>query len=172
MSPWVNKELKKRAADAARETVSGYSRRGDTRAPADATKISALWQRIEAAHGALPAQLQLRREAGEPTQAPPDSPAFRHWLGAENGASLGVNDEGIRYVWPEVNQRRSNNFWIRWREERGYVVTHRVSRGWPGDAKVRERRFDEGGIDHILRCLVTGRRIRPRSITRRRFLFF
>jgi hypothetical protein len=169
---WVEKELKRRNADAARETVAGQSRRGDTRGLGDPGKIAALWERIDAAHAALPAQLQLRKEAGEPAQSLPDAPPFVHWLVAENGASLGLNDEGIRYVWPQVNQRKSNNFWIRWRDGKGYVVTQRVGRGWPGDSKIRERRFDERKVDHLLRCLVTGAHVKPRSITRRRFWLF
>ena len=169
---WVEKELKRRNADAARETVAGQSRRGDTRGLGDPGKIAALWERIEAAHAALPSQLQLRREVGEPTQLLPDAPPFVHWLVADNGASIGLNDDGIRYVWPQVNQRRSNNFWIRWREGTGYVVTRRIGRGLPGDATIRERRFDERKLDHLLRCLVTGKRVRARAITLRRFLFF
>jgi len=94
-----------------------------------------------------------------------DGPPFHAWLIAQNGAALGFNGEGIRYLWPETSQRRSHNFWIRWKSGHGYRLIQRV-RPLPV-ATTKDRRFNESSVDHMLKCLVTGVRIVPRSVCRR-----
>lgn len=168
---WVEKELKKRSAAAARDSGPASSRRGDSTLQPDATRIAALWERVDAANRALPPELQLRREPGNAVPYTVENAPFQHWLVAPDGAALGFNGDGLRYQWPEPNPRHSNNFWIRWREGAGYVVQRRVASLLTG-GHIEERRFDDRRIEHLLRGLVTGERITTRSIARRRFWLF
>ncbi len=168
---WVEKELKKRSAAAARDMSPRSSRRGDSSLHGDPAHIAALWARIEAANDALPAELRLAREPGNAVAFAVALAAFQHWLVAPDGAALGFNGDGIRYQWPVPNPRKSHNLWIRWREGPGYVVQRRVASMFAGDG-LQERRFDESRIDRMLRCLVTGERIRLRTVARRRLGLF
>lgn len=165
---WVEKELKRRSAAAAREGSPRSSRRGESSLHSEPARIAALWSRIEAANDALPSELRLAREPGNAVAFAVEGAAFERWLVAPDGAAIGFNGEGIRYQWPEPNPRKSNNFWIRWREGAGYVVHRRVGSLISGTG-IQERRFDESRIERLLRCLVTGERVRLRSVVRRRF---
>lgn len=168
---WVDKELKRRSAAAAREGSPRSSRRGESSLHPEPARIAALWSRIEAANDALPSELRLTREPGNAVAFAVEGAAFEHWLVAPDGAAIGFNGDGIRYQWPVPNPRRSNNLWIRWREGAGYVVQRRVASMWTG-VGLQERRLDESRIEHLLRCLVTGERVRLRSVARRRFGMF
>ncbi|MBX3637475.1 MAG: hypothetical protein KF683_19070 [Rubrivivax sp.] len=165
---WVEKELKRRSAAAARDSSPRSSRRGDSALQSEPARIAALWARIESANSALPSELRLSREPGNAVAFAVEGAAFEHWLVAPDGAAIGFNGDGIRYQWPEPNPRNSNNFWIRWREGAGYVLHRRVGSLLTGTG-IQERRFDESRIERLLRCLVTGERVRPRTVTKRRF---
>jgi hypothetical protein len=167
---WVDKELKRRSA-AARDSALRSSRPADSGLAAEPDHIAALWRRFTTANDALPPELRLAREPGNAVPFAVEGAVFDHWLMAPGGAALGYNGLAIRYQWPEPDPRRSNNFWILWREGPGYVVHRRVDSIWAG-AGLQERRFRDSRIDHMLRCLVTGKRIRLRSIVRRRFWLF
>ncbi len=164
---WVGKELEKRAAIKARESGAGFSKQGDT----DLTKLSVLWDRIVDANNALPSELRLRHVMDKTANSVPALPPFRAWLMAQNGAGLGFNGEGIRYIWPKPNLRRSNNWWIRWKADTGYYSSRTV-RPLPSGAYAQDRPFNESRIDYILKCLVTGVRVTVRSIGNRRLWFF
>lgn len=168
---WIERELKKRAAKKARATDPDSRTHGDTQDRRDTTRILALWDRILDANNALPAELKLRRESDPSGNSSTDGPPFVLWLVAENDAALGFDGYGIRYIWPEVGRRRSNNFWIRWSADKGYILSQRVDRLW-SSADSRERRFNEARIDHLLKCLVTGVRVTPRSVSARKLWFF
>jgi hypothetical protein len=168
---WIEKELKKRAARKARATDPDSRTHGDTEDRRDTTRILALWDRILDANNALPAELKLRRETDPSGTSLMDGPPFILWLVAENDAALGFDGEGIRYVWPEAGKRRSNNFWIRWSANKGYFLSQRVA-GLLSGVDTRDRRFNEARIDHMLKCLVTGVRVKPRSVSARRLWFF
>lgn len=169
---WVDKELKRRSAAAEGRAVSGLTRPGDSQTRVDLVQIKALWNRLEAANNALPSALRLQLMTEKPQSYVAEGPQFLQRLVAQNGASLGLSDEGIRYVWPEIGRRKSNNFWIRWRDDQGYIVSRRVGRPVEGAALAEVRRFDESSVDHILKCLVTGVRLTSRSISKRRFWIF
>jgi hypothetical protein len=163
---WVEKEMKKRAAAVQRASTILDSRPAD-----EPARMNALWQRFEAANGALPEALRLAADAKPPLDVPPgEAQRFIAWLKAPNGAALGFTGDAIRYVWPEPGARRSHNFWIRWHAERGPMVSQRVNTAVP--PLVRQTRFDERRIDRMLRCLVTGRRISVWSVRRKRLGIF
>jgi hypothetical protein len=168
---WIEKELKKRAARKARATDPASRTHGDPEDRRDTTRILALWDRFLEANNALPTELKLRREADSMLNSLTDGPSFILWLVAENDAALGFNGEGIRYIWPKVGRRRSNNFWIRWSADKGYFLRQRVE-GPSSSTDSRDRRFNEARIDHMLKCLVTGVRVKPRSVSARRLWFF
>lgn len=169
---WIDKELKKRTA---RETASGASTGTSKSAGSDtdlgANRIATLWDKFEAANKALPADLRLQPRLERPDDAVPGKPPFRQWLTAPNGAGLGFNGEGIRYYWPQANKSNSNNFWIRWEAGLGYAVCRRVGLS-ASSPKIDKLKFKEASVDHMLKCLVTGLRIKPSAIRRRRFWFF
>lgn len=167
---WVEKELKKRTS-ASPETASGVSTGSDTGLHDALVRTAALWARFEDANNVLPAALKLRREAHTGTRYAGEGPAFPVQLMAENGACLGFAEEGIRYLWPEKNLSHSNNFWIRWRGERGYVTVRRVGRAVVNPVTTTHD-FDDTCIDYVLQCLVTGTRIKPAALRPGRFLLF
>ena len=164
---WVEKELKKRAAIKTREPRAGSGKQGDI----DSMKLSILWDRIEDANNALPSELRLQHVVDKTANSVAGVPPFRPWLMAKNGAGLGFNGEGIRYIWPEPSQRRSNNLWIRWNADKGYYLSRTVRLSL-SDIYTEERRFKESRVDHMLRCLVTCVRVTNRSISTRRLWFF
>ena len=171
---WVEAELKKRAARTGRETGAGGShsddRHKDTVPGLNSQQIRRLWDRIAAANKALPAELTLPDQADGQQEPATEKPPFSHWLRAPNGAGLGFNGEGIRYYWPQPNKSKSNNFWIRWEEGQGYRVTRR--KGQSRSGATDQWRFNEARIEYLLRCLVTGVRIKPKALRVRRFWLF
>ena len=174
---WVDAELKKRSAKTARssrsasETASGNSKAGDSGSDPQGTRMARLWDRFEVAHSALPAELKLLPQIDQPEEPAPGKPPFQQWLKAPNGAGLGFNGEAIRYYWPQANKSKSNNFWIRWEDGRGFTVCSRVGLSL-ASPRTDKLRFKESSVDRMLKCLVTGTRIKPKAIRVRRFWFF
>lgn len=162
---WIEQELRRREAQATRANGAKDSLPASTDGQAKGSSILALWDRLEAANAALPEALRLRRDARKPPVGAPGAPSFLVWLVAPNGAALGLTGDGIRYVWPEENKRRSYNFWIYGRPKTGYRLVRRVgpALGAPSSA---ERRFDEDKVDLILRGMVTNKRVDHRAVTR------
>ena len=167
---WVEKELKKRTG-AAPETVSGASTLSGAGLHDSLVRTAALWERFEDANHILPTELKLRREVNSGPRYAGERPAFPVQMLAENGACLGFAEVGIRYLWPEKNLRNSNNFWIRWKGERGYVTVRRVGPAVVNPVITTDA-FDETCIDYVLQCLVTGTRIKPDALRPGKFLFF
>lgn len=161
---WIDKELKRRAKQSSPAD-------DPPPAPTGPERMQELWKRIEGANGALPAELQLASSPDAPGHLPPDSPRFRVWLRAADGAALGWAGDAIRYVWTKNNARKSNNFWIRWSEPRGrYVVQRRVGSSMP--SVHQELPFDERRIERMIKHLVLGRQVTIRSIRRKRLWLF
>jgi hypothetical protein len=168
---WVQKELKKRTRGAVRDSAPVPGPQGNAVAQGVAAKIVALWERLEAANNALPNELKLRRELVSPATVMPDRPAFSVVLVAHNDACLGFTEDGIRYIWPVRNARKSNNFWIRWRAGEGYLLNRRVGWSWSGASTV-DRKFKDSSVELMLKCMVTGVRIRPGAVCGKRFWLF
>ena len=170
---WMERELKKRTAEGAlTDTASRASTRGEPIAPSASAHLAKLWSRIEAANEALPEALRLRRDVRPEGSYVDGMPAFPVALVANNLACLGRTEEGIRYLWPEKASGQSHNFWIRWLAGKGFVVVRRVSPS-PSRPVLAEQAFDDDSIEHMLKCLVTGVRIKPQSLQpgRRFFLW-
>ena len=177
MPSWIEKELKKRTAAAAEHSVPNEAARQD--GPAE--RMAALWAQLEAANEALPPELRLPvvRDTSPP---PPPLPLpesmqpvrFVAWLRAPNGATLSFAGNALRYVWPQrAKGRRSRNFWLRWDAERNsYRTNQRVGPAHTATPHVSEYRFDEKYVEYMVRCLVTGKRISPRDIRKRRLWIF
>ena len=168
---WVKKELKKKNAELARNTVPDRGMGQAAQCQEVAAKIAALWDQLEAANSALPAALRLRREVGKPGSFAVDLPNFPVMLVAHNGACMGYAEDGIRYIWPVRSPRKSNNFWIRWKAGSGYLVNHRIGLSASGPI-TQDRPFRASSIDFMLKCLVTGVRIKPGAVSAKRFWFF
>ena len=79
-------------------------------------------------------------------------------------------EEGIRYLWPEKVTGRSRNFWIRWKAAKGFVVERRVNHS-PSSPVLGEQAFDEDSVEQMMKCPVTGARIKPASLQPGRFHF-
>jgi hypothetical protein len=158
---WIDKELKRRASGATKPPRA---------APAPPTppaeRLKALWGRIERTHDALPATLRL--DAG-PSEGTTDSlgwPPLLAWYRAADGAVLGLAADGIRYVWPQEGKRRSHNFWIRWDAAHSrFVVTQRV--GAVAKARLSVFPLDVDRVEQLVKGLVVGRRVRPRSLRKK-----
>lgn len=161
---WIEDELRRREAQASHQAAGKGTRPGDLSGQTGSS-ILALWDRLEAANAALPAPLRLRRDARKALAAMPGAPAFLVWLVATNGAAVGLTSDGIRYVWPEENKRKSYNFWIHSGPKKGYRLVRRVGPATtiPSTA---ERRFDESKLDEMLRCLVTNTRVDHKAVSR------
>ena len=162
---WIEEELRRREALAARDSVASASNPGDKAAPAETSGILSLWDRFEAANKALPDPLQLRRQVRKPGPVPFGVPNFLVWLIALNGAGLGLTEDGIRYLWPTESRQKSNNFWIHWRAKKGYWLVRRVG-PTTGVPRTSERRFKDNSVDHMLRCLVTNTRVDSKAVSR------
>lgn len=160
---WIDKELKRRAQRAAPAAT--------TLAPdpsSQAQRMTALWRRLQAANEALPAELRLQPGPAPVGAIQAEGVSFIGWLRAPNGAALGFAGDAIRYLWPLVGARRSNNFWIRWEDERGrYVVLRRV--GGAVSTRMAEYRTRQPQVERMIKCLVMGRRIAPRAVGKKRF---
>lgn len=168
----MKRELKKRSAETSLgDSASLAGRRGEAAAPSASDQLAQLWARIELANNALPESLRLRRDVRAPGSFVGVMPAFPVALVANNLACLGLASDGIRYLWPEKSPRASHNFWIRWKAGNGFVVARRVSPS-PSNPVLAEQRFDEDSIEHMIKCLVTGARIKPASLQPGRKLFF
>ena len=171
---WIDKELRRRQQ---REPRPKAADDGSSVAPEDAegasdlARIAALWDRFEQANAALPAELQLRREGPAEQTFRPDRAMFQTLLLATNDAGIGFTGDAIRYFWPRKNPKRSNNFWIRYQPGKGAMLSRRQA---PSLVRmsVAEQRFNEGKVEHILRCLVTQKLVSWRSIGKRRFWLF
>jgi hypothetical protein len=174
---WIDKEMRKREKREAREAqdlarhaaASAIDPAGA--AAAEAASIRALWQRFEAMNTALPEQLQLKREIPAADEFPSERSVFLVLLNAKNGAAIGHTGDAIRYIWPETNERSSNNFWIRWRPLQGYRLCRRT-RPSALRGETEERPFNESSLDHIFRCMVTDRQVTFRTVRKRRFGLF
>lgn len=165
---WIDKERRKRQRAAARDASARAA--ADSAAHVDGEHaMRALWQRLEAGNAALPPELQLLRE--EVATPPERGPRFLAWLRAPNGAALGFTGDAVRYVWPERRASVSNNFWIRWNDERGWLeLSQRVSSAVP--PVMKDRRFDDNRVELLLKGLVQGRRVKPSKLRKKRFWLF
>ena len=164
---WIDKELKRRAAASRRSAPCQSS----TIAASD--RIQELRNKLERANAALPSELQLRREQGEPVLSSPVDATLviAVWLRAGNRAALGFATDGIRYVWPQASRRWSNNFWIRWDAERGrYQLSRRV--GTLARATAASYAFDNTRIDYMITRLVMCKRIRVGAVRKKRLGLF
>ncbi len=156
---WIEKELKRRA----KHSVAASTAKAVPEP--DEARITALWHRFESANEALPPELRLVT-IHDSMSSPPEGPRIGVWLRSPGGAALGRAAEAIRYAWPVPSARRSHNFWIRWDGERGrFIVVQRVGRQSVTAPAVY--RFDERRVDHIVQCLVTGRRASVRSVRKK-----
>jgi len=164
---WIDNELKKREAKPVAATKAHVAVGADPQMPGEAEAMKVLWDKIEALNQALPEQLRLQPDPHRQEGLLFNTPAFRMWLMAPNGAGLGFTGEGVRYLWPVQSRRRSHNFWIRWHEKHGYRVTQRLGWSWMG-ASAAEAPFDEAKLDHIIQCLVQGKQARFRKVRVRR----
>lgn len=164
---WIEKELKRRAARPAAALKARAVSGTDSQMPGESEAMQLLWHKIEALNRALPEELRLQDEPHRQDGLLFDTPPFRMWLMAPNGAGLGFTGEGVRYCWPVLSRRRSHNFWIRWHEKPGYRVTQRLVWSWTGASAV-EAAFDEASLEHVIQCLVQGRRVRLRALRVRR----
>lgn len=160
---WIEDELRRREALEARESAAGALKSAD-KDQAKSSGILSLWDRFEAANQALPEKLQLRRQARKPGPVLPGVPNFLVWLIAPNGAGLGLTEDGIRYLWPEENRLKSNNFWIHSGKKKGYRLVRRVGQATdlPGSS---ERRLNANAVDEILRRLVTNARVDYKAVS-------
>lgn len=165
---WIDKELKRRAATPVASVKARAASGSDSQMPGDSAAMQRLWEKIEAMNQALPEPLRLRVDLNQQQDGLLfNTPAFRLWLMAPDGAGLGFSGEGVRYLWPVPSQGRSHNFWIRWHEKQGLRVTQRLGWSWTGASAV-EAPFNEAKLDHIIRCLVQGRRARFQAVRVRR----
>jgi hypothetical protein len=166
---WIDKELKRRARAATTASAPAeMAPAADPQAVAEQA-MHLLWQKLESANAALPAELRLQRE--EVTSPPSQGPRFRVWLRAPNGAALGFAGDAVRYLWPERNKNRSHNFWIRWNAERGHhELSQRITAAVP--PLMKQSRLDEARLDRLLQHLVQGRRIKPGALRKKRLWLF
>ena len=160
---WIDKEIKKRTSTAQHSSMPANT----TQLP-EAENMAALWRNFESTNNALPAELKLLANLNLPAITALDVPAFLVWFVAPNGAGLGFTGEAIRYTWPERSERASHNFWIRWTPARGYILIRRVVSAFSGP-KLVERRFNDLRVEYMVKCLVVGNRIKPRTIRKKRF---
>jgi len=127
--------------------------------------MNELWSRFERSNDALPADLRLRVDRASTGPLEPGGPSFAVRLRAPNAAWLGFSADGIRYVWPQTNRKKSNNFWIRWDTER-YVLHRRI-----GFSQLTlSYPYDDRRVDYMIKCLVLGKRVTVRSV-RKKWLF-
>lgn len=160
---WIEDELRRREALEARESAAGALKSAD-KGQAKSSGILSLWDRFEAANQALPEKLQLRRQARKPGPVLPGVPNFLIWLIAPNGAGLGLTEDGIRYLWPEENRLKSNNFWLHAGTKKGYRLVRRIGQATdlPGSS---ERRLNANAVDEIMRRLVTNTRVDYKAVS-------
>ena len=160
---WIDKELKRREATVVAPDKARAVGNNDLQQPDATAVMQALWDKINALNQALPEALRLRADPHRQDGLLFNTPAFQMWLVAPNGAGLGFTGEGVRYAWPLLSRGRSHNFWIRWHANQGLRVTQRLGWSWTG-ASADEAGFNEASLDHIVQCLVQGRRARFRAV--------
>ena len=168
---WVDKEVSRRAATAAQASAALAKSQAGTEAQSESAQMALLWERLQTANNALPAELKLQLEADKPSGLVPAATEFLIWLRAPNGAGLGWTGIAIRYIWPEKNQRKSYNFWIRWKAGVGYVVSQRI-RSSGGVPIMDDFKFNELALDRMVKYLVTGARIKLKHVRKKRFWIF
>ncbi len=168
---WIDRELRRRERREAKAIARHDSVPAEDLGADEATKIKALWDRLESINSALPEKLQLKRDVSDGTGYPSERSIFLILLSAKNGSGIGYTADGIRYIWPKKHTRSSYNFSIRWNPGKGYCVSRRVKPTVfrPG---VEERAFQEAAIDHIFKCLVTDTRVTFRSVGKKKFWLF
>lgn len=160
---WVDRELKKRTAEHAPGRSAAPPPAAAHAEHARRQRVAAVWVRLEKINNALPDALRLNRVIGEPGTFVGLVPAFPVALVASNGACLGLTEEGVRYLWPTKNARKSNNFWLRWEADKGYVLSRRVSGSWISPSS-EEHRFDTTKLEYMIKCLVTCERIDLKAV--------
>lgn len=162
---WIDRELKKRSKSGRGGALRSQS------TIVDGARVQDLWRRFEHANQTLPDELQLHAEPSVAFVQGPDDVQFLSWLRAPNGAALGFATNAIRYAWPKGGGRRSNNFWIRWdAAQHAYIVSQRNGAASP--PAYAEYKFDEQSVSPMVKCLVQGKRIKAKSIRRKRFWLF
>lgn len=160
---WTDRELKRRAAQSKGSAVDQPA------ATSPSARMQELWSRIERSNDALPADLRLHMDRAGTGSPESGGPTFVAWLRAPNGAALGFAGDGIRYVWPATDRKKSNNFWIRWDIERGrYVLNRRVGL-LPSTVSYP---YDERRVEHMVKCLVLSRRVTVSSVRKKRLWLF
>ncbi len=163
---WTEKELKKRTAKAQPSALSP-----PPSAAADSEHMQELWNRIVDANAALPGELQLLLEQDGPAAAGAEGSRFSAWLRAPDGAALGFAGDAIRYVWPKVNQHKSNNFWIRWDAQRNrYTLHRRVGSVMP--PTYTQHTFNARRVERMIKCLVLGKIVQIRTVRKKRWWLF
>jgi hypothetical protein len=162
---WINKEIKRRTTEPKAPSPS------QTSLVPKSDRIKDLWTSILDANRALPQELQLRPENSAPGSAAPEDANIKEWLKAPNDATLGFVNTAIRYVWPEKGKKGSNNFWIFWNDrQQRYILQQRTNAKIP--PAVAEYKSKSVSAEKIVKLLVLGKRIKPRSLRNRRFWLF
>jgi hypothetical protein len=160
---WIDKELKKR--------VRHSNMPPESATVSESEHMTALWRQLESVNNQLPPELKLPADLDLPAVPAYGVPKFLVWFRAPNGAGLGFTGDAIRYVWPERNEGASYNFWIRWTPDGGFRLIRRVVSSITGP-KIVERSFSERRAEYMVKCLVVGRRIRPRAVRKKRLWLF
>ena len=155
---WIEKELKRRSMQALGQ------RKIDLPTEPSETALQNLWSKLESANTALPPELQLQRWEGSPTASDPQGVACS--LTASNGAALALTSSAIRYTWPKLNHKRSNNFWLGWDIQKGrYMISQRINSDSP--PAMASFKFDEARVDYLIRLLVLGKLVKVRYLKRK-----
>jgi hypothetical protein len=166
---WIEKELKKRAAETRAAALEQPQPQAD--AASEQQRMSELWARFRNVNSALPDEIRLKTDEARSSFMSAEEANVVEWLRARNGAALGTAGTAVRYVWPERSPKKSKNFWIRWsNEKQAYILIQRVSASMP--PRLAEYKFDEGKVEQMLKCLVQGRRVKPGAVRRRRLWLF
>lgn len=160
---WIEKEIKRRS------TKAVVQQKVDVPTESSEIAIKSLWRKLESANAALPQELQLQRSEGSATSN--DSQSVSCSLHAPNGAALALTGTAIRYTWPKLNNKRSNNFWLGWDNQRGrYVLSQRIDANSP--PAIASFTFDEARVDFMIQLLVLGKLAKVRSLRKRRLWLF
>lgn len=166
---WIEKELKKRAVETRTAFLDQPQSQLDD--ASEAQRMSDLWARLRDVNAALPEEIRLQTDKTRSAYTTAEDANVFEWLRARNGAALGFTGHAVRYVWPERSPKKSKNFWLRWSiDKQSYMIVQRVSASMP--PVMAEYKFDDKKVDQMLKCLVLGKRIKPRAVRRRRFWLF
>jgi len=160
---WIEKELKRRSTQALDQ------RKIDLPTEPSEIALQNLWKKLERANTALPPELQLQRAESPPASSDPQWVCCS--LTASNGAALALSGRAIRYTWPKLNNKRSNNFWLGWDIQKGrYVISQRINSDSP--PAVASFKFDEARVDYLIQLLVLGKLVKVRSLKRKLLWIF